>query len=66
MELGKDIDIQYIHGEENQADIMNKNTSEADFARHMRRITELELCHILYTGRGNVKMIGVADDVIIP
>ena len=36
----KDIDIQYIWSEENPADIMTKNTSEADFARHMRWITE--------------------------
>ena len=37
----KDLDIQYIRSEENPADIMTNNTLEADFARHMRRITEV-------------------------
>ena len=37
----KDIGIQYIRSEENPDDIMLKNTSEADFARHMIRITEI-------------------------
>ena len=36
----KDIDIQYIRSEDNPADIVTKNISEADFTRHMRRITE--------------------------
>ena len=35
-----DIDIQYIWSEDNPADIMTKNTSEADFARHVKRIIE--------------------------
>ena len=39
----KDIDIQYIRIEDNPADIMTKNTSEAYFSRHMKRITEGEL-----------------------
>ena len=39
----KDIDIQYIRIEDNPADIMTKNTSEADFARHMKSITYGEL-----------------------
>ena len=34
----KDIDIQYIWSEDNPADIMTKNTSEANFARHMKRV----------------------------
>ena len=36
----KDVDIHYIWSEENPADIMTKNNLEADFARHMKRITE--------------------------
>ena len=39
----KDIDIQYIWSEDNPADIMTKNTPEADFARHTKRVTEGEL-----------------------
>ena len=39
----KDIDIQYIHSEENPYDIMTKNTSEAGFASHMIWILEGEL-----------------------
>ena len=39
----KYIDIQYIHSEDNPAGIMNKKNLEADFARHMRSITEGEL-----------------------
>ena len=60
----KDIDIQYIQSEENPADIMTKNTSEADFTRHMRRITEGELWELVDTGRDNVNKTGVTDDVI--
>ena len=60
----KDIDIQYIRSEEKPADIMTKNTSEADFARHMRRITEDELWELVEPGRENVKKTGVTDDVI--
>ena len=59
----KDIDIQYIQSEENPADIMTKNTSEADLTRHMRRITEGELWELVDTGRENVKKTGVTDDV---
>ena len=36
----KDIDIQYIWSEDNSADVMTENTLEADFASHIRRITE--------------------------
>ena len=36
----KDIDVQYILIKYNPADIMTKNTSEADFAGHMKIITE--------------------------
>ena len=43
---------------------MTKNTSEADFARHMRRITEGELWEIVDTGRENVEKTGVTDDII--
>ena len=34
-----DIDIKYIRSEENTADIMTKNTSEADFVEKMKSIT---------------------------
>ena len=43
---------------------MTKNTLEADFARHMRRITEGELWEIVDTGRENVKKTGVTDNII--
>ena len=39
----RDIDIQYIRSEDKPVDITTKNTSEADFASHMKRITEGEL-----------------------
>ena len=35
----KYIDIEYIRSENNPYDIMSKKTSEANFARHMIRIT---------------------------
>ena len=38
--------------------------SEADLARHMRRITEGELWEIVDTGRYNVKKTVVTDDII--
>ena len=60
----KDIDVQYILSEDNPAYIMTKNTSEADVARHMKRITEVELWELVDTRRDNVKKTGVADDVI--
>ena len=44
---------------------MTKNTSEADLARHMRRITEGELWELVDTIRENVKKAGVTDDIII-
>ena len=43
---------------------MTKNTLEADFAMHMRSITEGELWEIIYTGRDNYRKTGVTDDVI--
>ena len=60
----KDSDIQYIWSEDNPADIMSKNTSEADFASHMKRITEGELWEIMDTGRENFKNNRVTDDII--
>ena len=60
----KDIDVQYIRNEDNPADIMTKNTSEADFVRHMKRIIEGELCELVDTGRENAKNTRVMDDVI--
>ena len=60
----KDIDIQYIRSEVNPAEIMTENTSEADFARHMRRITEGELWELVDTGRENTNKTGVMDGVI--
>ena len=46
----KDIDTRYIWSEDNPADITTKNTPEADFARHMKRITEAELWELVDTG----------------
>ena len=43
---------------------MTNNTSEADFVRHKKRITEGELWELVDTGRENVKKTGVTDDVI--
>ena len=43
---------------------MKKNTSEADFATHMKIITKGELWDLMGTGRENVKNTRVADDVI--
>ena len=60
----KGIDIQYIWSEENPADVMTENTSEEDFERHIKRITEEELWELVGTGRGDVKKTGVMDDVI--
>ena len=60
----KDIDIQYIRRKNNPAEIMTKNTSEADFAKHMKTITQGEIWEILDTGRQNIKKTGVMDDVI--
>ena len=57
----KDIDIKYIRIEENPADIMMKNCSEADYVKHMKRIKDGEICGIVETGRGNLKNIGVMD-----
>ena len=60
----KDIDIQYIRSEDNPVDIMTKNTLEADFPRHMRRITEGELWELVDTGRGDIKKTGFTYGVI--
>ena len=43
---------------------MTKNTSEADFATHIKIITKGELWDLMDTGRENVKNTRVADDVI--
>ena len=59
-----DFYIQNIWSEENPADIMTKNTSEEDFATHMRKIAEGELWELVDTGKENVNKIGVTDDVI--
>ena len=64
MAENKDIDIQYILSEDNHVDIMTKNTSEADFARHMKRITEGELWDFVGIVRENVKNTRVTNDVI--
>ena len=42
---------------------MTKIGSEADFVKHMKRITEGELWELVETGRENVKNIGVTDDI---
>ena len=61
----KDIDIWYICREDNPANIMTKNNLEADFERHMKRITDGEQWELVDTGRENVKNTRVTDDVII-
>ena len=43
---------------------MAKNTLEAYFARHMKRITEGELWELVDTGRENFKKAGVTGDII--
>ena len=58
----KDIYIQYIQSEDNPVDIMTKNTSEADFARHMKMITRRKLWDIVDNVRDNVKRTGVRDN----
>ena len=60
----KDIDIQYILSEDKPVDIMTKNNSESEFARHTRRITDGEHWEIADTGKENVNKTGVTDDVI--
>ena len=60
----KDIYIHYIRSEDNPADIMTKNTSEADFERHMKIITEEELWELVDTGRYTVNNTRVTDDFI--
>ena len=60
----KDMYVHYIQSEDNPADIMTKNTSEEDFLRHMKSITEGELLELVDTGRENFKKTGVVDDVI--
>ena len=43
---------------------MLNNTSEAYFARHMKRITELELWEIMDTGMENVNNTRVIETII--
>ena len=59
-----DIDVQYIQSEDNPVDIMTKNTSEEDFTRHIKIITEGELWDLVDTGRDNVKNTRVTYDFI--
>ena len=47
----KDIYIQYIRSKYNPAEIMTKNTSEADFSRHMKKTKKGELWELVDTGR---------------
>ena len=51
-------------GKKNPAEIILRNTLEEDFARHMKRITEVELWELADTGRENVKNTRVTNDVI--
>ena len=51
----KDIYIQYNRSEDNSEDIMKENTSESDFARRIKVITEGELQELVDTGRENIK-----------
>ena len=60
----KYIDIHYICSEYNPAYIITKNTSEADFARHMKRITEGKLCNLMDSKRNNVNNNRVTDYII--
>ena len=60
----KDIDIQYILSEYNTANIMTRNTLEADLIRHIKRITEEELWELVDTVRENFNNTRVMDDVI--
>ena len=60
----KDIYIQYIQSEDNPEDIMTKNTLEAYFSKHTKRITEGELWELMDNGRKNVNHTRVTDDVI--
>ena len=64
MEEDKDSNIQYIWSEDNRAKIMTNNTLEADFSRHTKRITDIELRDLLKTGRKNVKDTRVTDHLI--
>ena len=43
---------------------MKNNFPEADFVKHMKRITEGELWEIVETRRENIKIIRVTYDVI--
>ena len=60
----KDIDIQYIWSEYNTANIITRNTLEADLIRHIKRITEEELWELVDTVRENFNNTRVMDDVI--
>ena len=43
---------------------MKKNTSEAYFVSHMKRITEGYIWELVYTGRENVNNTRATDDII--
>ena len=60
----KEIDIKYIMSEENPTEIMIKNCSEAYFVKPMNSIIEGELWGLMETGRKNVKITRVTDDII--
>ena len=60
----KCVDIQYIRIEDNPADIMTKNTSEAVLVSYMKIIIEGELWELFHTGRNIVKNTIVVDDII--
>ena len=62
----KYIDIWCIRSEDNPAEIMTKNTPEADLEIHLKRITEGELWELVDTGRDDVNNTIVMDDVISP
>ena len=60
----KNIYIQYIWSEDNPMDIMKKNTSEEDFARHIKIITAGGIWELVHTGMENVKNTRVMNDII--
>ena len=60
----KDMDIKYIGGKENPANITTKNVSEDDYVKHTKRITEGEIWEFVETGRENFKNNGVLDGVM--
>ena len=60
----KYMDIKYIRIEEKPADIMTNNCSEAEYVKHMERITQGELWELAEARRDNDNNIGVMDVVI--